>query len=369
MTTDFRFRPSLATTPAYVPGKPPQAPEGVTSHKLSSNELHLEPLPGVVQAVAEAATNPATYPDPAAKALTAELAAHLDVDPARVILTAGGSEGLSAMALATLEAGREVVFPWPSFESYPQLAARQDARAIRVPLTAEARHDLPAMAAALTDATGLVLLCSPNNPTGPALRTDEFREFMAQVPTDVLVVLDEAYLEFVTDPDAVDGLAEMATYPNLVLVRTFSKAHGLAGLRVGYTVADPRVIAELRKTVAVFSVPAVSQAAALESVRRWSEVEVRAKQVADTRDRLAAGLRAQGWQVPDAQANFVWVPLDDEAAARLEAEFLAVGLSVRKLPGGIRISIGADEAMDRVLQVTAAFRAESQGASGADDAA
>lgn len=353
MTTQFRLRQALETTPAYVPGKPAAAPAGITSYKLSSNELHLAPLPAVTEAITAAAVNPALYPDPGAGALTSALAAHLGVEEANVLFAAGGAEMLSAYALATLEAGKNVVFPWPSFELYPQLAARQGAEAKPVPLTADFRHDLPAMAAAIDANTGLVLLCSPNNPTGPALRHTELEEFLAQVPSDVVVVLDEAYLEFCTDPEAADGLALTRRFPNLALLRTFSKAHGLAGLRIGYTVADPALVMELRRTVLVFSVSQMAQAAALESVKRYAEVEVRAKQVAAIRDDLVAGLRAQGWNIPDAQANFVWLPVTDEEAASLEAAFAASGLAVRKLPGGIRISIGESAAMERVLEITA----------------
>ncbi|WP_101652524.1 histidinol-phosphate transaminase [Brevibacterium ihuae] len=355
MTEKFAVRAALSTTPAYVPGKPPQPVDGIESYKLSSNENHLPPLPGVPAAIAEAAQNPAHYADPAVTALTAKLSAHLDVPAERLLFSAGASEMLSALANITLEAGVEVVYPWPSFEMYPQIASLRGATHRRIGLTADFRHDLAVMADAITEDTRLVLLCSPNNPTGAAIRTPEFEEFMARVPRNIIVVLDEAYREFCTDAEAVDGLAALADHPNLVLVRTFSKAHGLAGLRVGYAIADPEIILELRKAVLPFSVTAPAQAAARESLARVSEVEVRAKQIALTRDELIAGLRAQGWDVPDSHGNYVWLPLHARSGD-FEQACLAAGIAVRNLQDGVRISIGPDASMDRVLDIAAEFR-------------
>lgn len=356
MTDKFAVRSALSTTPAYIPGKPPQAVEGIESYKLSSNENHLPPLPGLTDVIAAAATTPALYADPAVTALTAELAAHLDRPAEMLLFSAGASEMLSALANITLEAGAEVVYPWPSFEMYPQIASLRGATHRRIGLTADFRHDLDAMAAAITDDTRLVLLCSPNNPTGSAIRTGEFEEFMARVPRNVIVVLDEAYREFCTDPEAVDGPAALDSHPNLVLVRTFSKAHGLAGLRIGYAIADPEIILELRKAVLPFAVTAVAQAAARESLSRVSEVEVRAKEIAATRDELIAGLREQGWDVPDSHGNYVWLPLDAKSAD-FEQACLAAGIAVRNLQDGVRISIGPDASMSRVRDIAAEFRA------------
>ncbi|GAA4284575.1 histidinol-phosphate transaminase [Brevibacterium daeguense] len=356
MTEKFAVRPALSTTPAYIPGKPPAAVEGIESYKLSSNENHLPPLPGVVEAAARAAGTPSHYPDPAAVALTEQLANHLGVPAERILFSAGASEMLASLARITLEAGTEVVYPWPSFEMYPQVTALAGATQHAVALTADFRHDLDAMAAAITESTRLVLLCSPNNPTGSVIRRAEFDAFMARVPSRVLVVLDEAYWEFGTDPEAVDGLAAQRTHPNLVVVRTFSKAHGLAGLRIGFAVADPEIILELRKAVLPFSVTAMAQAAARESLSRVSEVEVRAKEIAGLRDELISGLREQGWQVPESHGNYVWLPLT-AGAADFEAQALAAGVAVRNLKDGVRISVGPEAAMSRVLEVAGRFRA------------
>ena len=224
-----------------------------------------------------------------------------------------------------------------------------------VALTETHEHDLSAMAEAITEQTRLVLLCSPNNPTGTSIKQVAFEAFMQRVPSDVLVVIDEAYWEFSTDVDALDGLAAAKTYDNVVLVRTFSKAHGLAGFRVGYAVAQPFVIAALRKAILPFSVSQLSQNVAAASLQQTDVVHARAKSVAVARDEFITALRAQGWEVPDAHANFVWLPLGDLAEAFVDA-CIAQALAVRKLTGGVRISMGEPEAMRRVLNVADKFR-------------
>ena len=350
----FRLRSSLTDTPAYVPGRPADPIPDVTSYKLSSNEHHLPPLPQVADAIAQAAGTPQLYPDPSAHDLTVALSSHLGVEPGEVVFGAGASEILSALIQVTGEPGSNIVYPWPSFEMYPQLISLSGATKRPVPLTAEAEHDLEEMALAVDDDTRLVLLCSPNNPTGPIITGQAFDDFMQRVPADVIVVLDQAYLEFISDDEAVRGIEALRTYPNLVLVRTFSKAHGLAGLRVGYAVAGAGIIHELRKSIAPFSVTDLAQAAAQASLTSIAEVEVRAKEVAALRDALAEGLRGAGWNVPRSHANFVWVPTG-EKSADFEAACRAVGLSVRNLGSGVRISVGPQEAIDRAIEVAQAF--------------
>ncbi|MCM1013762.1 MULTISPECIES: histidinol-phosphate transaminase [unclassified Brevibacterium] len=357
MSKRFLLRDALSQFPPYKPGKPPADAPGLTPYKLSSNENHLSPLPGVHDAVVAATQTPAAYPDPKSTGLVADLAAYLDVDPSEVVTGAGASEILSALTNITLEAGTSVVYPWPSFEMYPILAAARGAEKRAVPLLPDGRHDFAGMLAEIDETTRLVLLCSPNNPTGPSVRTAELEGFMAEVPGDVIVALDEAYWEFATDAEAVDGLAAFREYPNLVLARTFSKAHGLAGLRVGYGVADPEIATALRQVVAPFSVTAAAQAAAAESLARTDEVLVRAKEVAATRDQFAADLRALGFDVPDAQGNYVWIALSDEDAEAFEEACGAQAVAIRRLAGGVRVSIGADEALDRVRAVAADFAA------------
>ena len=353
-TADLQLRAALAEVPAYKPGKPPAEVPGLQPYKLSSNEHFLPPLPEVVEALTDI-PNPAQYPDPTASTLIGELANYLQVPEDHVTVGAGGAEVLTALAHITLEAGTEAIYPWPSFELYPQASAVNAAEQKPIALTPEFKHDLPAMAQAVSERTRLMLLCSPNNPTGPSISTDDFEAFMAQVPSDVLVVLDEAYWEFNTDPTAIDGLAAMKKYDNLVLVRTFSKAHALAGFRIGYAVGNPQVISTLRKALVPFGVTQPSQNAAIASLRNVDQVVARAQSIATARDEFADALRAQGWYVPEAQANFVWLPLGDLSTA-LEEACLAQSLAVRNLIEGVRISVGPPEGMQRILKVAADFR-------------
>lgn len=365
--TNFRVRPALADTPAYVPGKPPAPVEGLQSFKLSSNEHYLEPLPAVARAIEEAVRTPHLYPDPSANELTAALAAAHEVPYDHVVVSAGASESLAALIGITSEAGTSVVYPWPSFEMYPQVVSFVGAEKIAVPLADEGRHNLPAMLEAIRPDTRLVLLCSPNNPTGAVLGQAEFDTFMEQVPADVLVVLDEAYVHFAAGSEAasihangagldapVDSGAALSTYPNLAILRTFSKAHGLAGLRVGYTVARPGIIHEMRKSIAPFSVTAPAQAAALASAALRAEVAVRAKEAGQARDDLAVRLRALGIAVPPSGGNFVWLPLGKRSEA-FAAACMENGLAVRNLGAGVRVTVGPPEAMDRLVDVARAF--------------
>lgn len=359
MSNHFLLRDALAEFPPYVPGKPPASAPGLKPYKLSSNENHLAPLPGVADAIADAGRVPANYPDPKSTKLVTAIAAHLDVDEAEIVPGAGASEILSALTNITLEAGTSVVYPWPSFEMYPILASARGAEKRPVPLLEDGRHDFQGLVAAIDDTTRLILLCSPNNPTGPSVSTSELDGFMAEVPAEVIVVLDEAYFEFATAAEVVDGMDAYRKFPNLVLARTFSKAHGLAGLRVGYGVADPRIASALRQVIAPFSVTSAAQVAAVESLSRNDEVLVRAKEVAATRDQLEQDLRDAGLTVSDSQGNYVWVSLGAEDAQAFEAACAEQAVAIRRLSGGVRISIGADEALERVREVAKSF-AESR---------
>ena len=354
MTFQYRLRPAVRDAAAYVPGKPAAPIEGMTAYKLSANEHHMEPLPQVREAIAKASENPNIYPDPGVFELTEAMADFLGVAPKNVVFGAGGSEILAAAFAITAGPGANIVYPWPSFEMYRQVGVMSGAENRQIPLTADGRHDFDGLLGAIDDETTLVVLCSPNNPTGPAIREAEFRSFMDRVPSDLLVVLDQAYLEFITSEDTVDAVAALADYPNLIIMRTFSKAHGLAGLRVGYGIAHPDVILEMRKSIAPFSVQSIGQAAALASLRASAEVDVRAKEVAAARDKLTEELRALGIEVPTSDANYVWLPLG-ERSADFEKVCMAKGLAVRNLQTGIRVSIGPDDAMERFIAVTREF--------------
>ena len=232
-----RLRPEIVALPAYKQGKPASD----DAFKLSSNENPFEPLPSVIAAVA-AHTAFNRYPDATALALRERLAARFGLTPDEVHIGSGSVAILAQLILAAAGAGDEVVYSWRSFEAYPTLVAVAGATSVQVPNRADHGHDLPAMAAAITDNTRVVIVCSPNNPTGNIVTADEFEAFMASVPSDLLVILDEAYIEFTTDAAATNGPALLARYPNLVVLRTFSKAYGLAGLRVGYALGATNIL-------------------------------------------------------------------------------------------------------------------------------
>ena len=226
---------------------------------------------------------------------------------------------------------------------------------VQVPLTADHRHDLPAMLEAITERTRVILLCTPNNPTGPVLTTAEVEDFLARVPAHILVVIDEAYVEFVRDEDAVKGLEMYRKHANVVVLRTFSKAHGLANLRVGYSVSQPEITKALRTVATPFAVSTVAEEAAIASLEHLDEVLERVQIVVDERERVAAALAEAGWDLPSSQANFVWLPLGERTQAFAEAA-QARALSVRAFAGeGVRVSIGEQEANDRFLEVARDF--------------
>lgn len=345
-----RIRPEIAALPAYKQGK--QA--GADAFKLSSNENPFDPLPGVVQAV-QAAHGFNRYPDATAARLRARLAERFDVADDHIHVAAGSVSILFQLAQATSGPGDEILFSWRSFEAYPSLAVVAGSTAVTVPNDPAGGHDLDAMADAVTDRTRMIIVCTPNNPTGPIVTQAAFDAFLARVPRDVLIVLDEAYAEFVTDSDAVDGARVLAArHPHVVVLRTFSKAYGLAGLRVGYAVGDPRVLAAARSTGIPLSVTAAAEEAALASLDAEDELRARVAELAERRDALAARLRDVGWDVPVAQGNFVWLPAGDRAL-EVAAAFDAAGLIVRPFAGdGVRISIGEAESLEPIVAVAAA---------------
>ncbi|UTT65747.1 histidinol-phosphate transaminase [Janibacter sp. CX7] len=353
--TSPRLRSALDQVPAYVAGKPPAPRDGVTVYKVSSNENPYPPLPSVVDVITQAAAGVNRYPDMGVTALTDALAAHLDV-PREQIATGTGSVGVLAQIIqSTCDPGDEVVYAWRSFEAYPIVVAIAGAVSVQVPLTADQRHDLDAMAAAITDRTRVVLVCTPNNPTGPSVTHAELEAFIAKVPRDVLVVVDEAYLEFVEGEGEVDGLSLRREHGNVMLLRTFSKAYGLAGLRVGYAVAPEPVAEALRKTATPFGVNLLAQAAAVASLEAKDELDVRVKEIVAERERVLAALAEAGWQMTPSQANFVWFPLG-ERTADFVAACTEAGLSVRPYgTDGVRVTIGEPEANDRLIAVARAF--------------
>lgn len=364
-----RLRPALDGIPTYKPGKPAAAGAGAgaaaVAYKLSSNENPYPPLPGVLEAAVAAAGSFNRYPDMACAALTAEIAERLGVPPEH-IATGTGSVGVAQQLLqATAGPGDEVIYAWRSFEAYPIITQISGARSVQVPLTAAERHDLDAMADAVTGATRLIFVCTPNNPTGTAVRRGELERFLDRVPRDVLVVLDEAYCQFVREnrDDAVDGgipdgLEIYRDRPNVCVLRTFSKAYGLAGLRVGFAVAHEPVAAALRKTAVPFGVSQIAQEAAIASLHREAALLERVESLVAERTRVREGLLAQGWPVPETHANFVWLRLG-ERSVDFAAACEAAGVVVRPFAGdGVRASVGEREANDILLAVAEEFRKE-----------
>lgn len=362
-----KTRADLEQVPAYVPGK---AVPGAL--KIASNEMTQPPLPSVVEAISQTISDPTTspnrYPDMGAVDLRIKLGEHLGLPMEQVAVGCGSSALCLQLVQATCADGDEVVFPWRSFEAYPILARVAGATPVPVPLDAQGRNDLSAMAAAITGRTRLVFVCNPNNPTGTTITREAFAEFMAQVPGDVVVALDEAYIELVDEAThAATPLAHelLDTYPNLVGLRTFSKVYGLAGLRVGYMFGPEKLVEAVNKVAIPFSVNTLAQIAALTSLDAQEELtariaEVRAQRVAVTEAINAATGRET--VLPNSQANFIWIDegriadlslLDDVSVATTTdlGDFLAQrNILIRCFAGeGARITITTEEETSQLL--------------------
>jgi histidinol-phosphate aminotransferase len=346
-----RPRDTIASIPAYVAGKPPAPKPGQQVFKLSSNENPYPPLPGVVEAAEAAVAAMNRYPDMGNTALYAELSGRLGVSTERLAAGTGSVAVLYHLLQAFCDPGDEVVYAWRSFEAYPIAVSATGAVSVQVPVDADGRHDLEAMAEAITDRTKVVIVCTPNNPTGPSVTNTELRAFVERVPDHVLVVVDEAYREFVREDDPADGLALAAEHANVAVMRTFAKAYGLAGFRVGYVVAHEEVAAAVRACALPFGVSSVAQAAAVASLRVEPELMERVEAIVAERERVVSALRAQGWDFPEPQGNFVWLPLG-ERTPELVALAEDAGITVRPFAGeGVRITFGEPEANDVFLSV------------------
>jgi histidinol-phosphate aminotransferase len=345
------IRPDLDTLPAYIPGR--AIPGAI---KLASNEVSLPPTPPVLAAIAEAAAAGNRYPDLAVTSLTARLADYLGVEPGRIAIGCGSVTLCQQLVQATCrEPSDEVLFAWRSFESYPIVTQIGGATMRTVPLDADFRHDIDAMIAAVTPKTRLVIVCSPNNPTGTVVTRDEMERLLAAVGPDVLVALDEAYYEYVTDPGAVNGMTLLDTYPNLVVLRTFSKAYRLAALRVGYAISTPEVATALRKVCSPFSVSSVAQAGAIAALDNATDLLAACAQVQSERIRVRDVLLQAGYTVPPTQSNFVWLPLG-ERTGPFDAHCLDNKVIVRPFASdGVRVTVSAPEENDAFLAAAQSF--------------
>ena len=346
-TPQVKLRPEIVALAAYRQGKPASD----DAFKLSSNENPFEPIPAVAAALAEA-TGVNRYPG-AGLELRSQLAERFGVTAAEVHLGAGSVSILAQLIQAAAGVGDEVIYAWRSFEAYPGLVAVAGATSVQVANTADERHDLGAMAAAITERTRVILVCTPNNPTSTIVTAEEFAAFMAAVPSDILVILDEAYVEFVTDDSAVDGITLSGKYPNLVVLRTFSKAYGLAGLRIGYAVGPEFVLDAARSTSIPLSVTEPAMHAATVSLEHEEELLERVIRIGLLRDQVWLALLDQGWSVPKPQGNFVWLATGEYTQEATEV-FSKHGIVVRPLlPDGIRVSIGEAQSVDKLLRASA----------------
>jgi len=294
------------------------------------------------------------YPDPDATLLRSRVAERYDTDPARVAVGNGSCEILLAAAEALCEPGAEIIYSWPAFSMYPYLPALTGAREVRVPLANADTHDLDAMAAEVTAATQLVLVCNPNNPTATHIPAAEVADFCAALPAHVTVILDEAYVEFQTHDDVDATIDLLPELPNLVILRTFSKCYGLAGLRVGYALGAPRFRAALDAVRQPFSVNALAQAAGAEAILHQDDVTRRVESTIAERLRVEEGLAALGLTTSETHANFSWIDLGEAAEADVVAGLAERQIAVRPGtplgdPGHIRVSYGTPEENARFL--------------------
>ncbi|MFE9255795.1 histidinol-phosphate transaminase [Streptomyces sp. NPDC006879] len=328
----------------------------VTPHALSANENPYPPLPSVQELLRNETSHINRYPDRFSTDVIAAISEHLSV-PTAHIATGAGSVGVTLHLLHSLlgTSGGEIAYAWPSFEAYPHLTQICGGRSTQVPLAAGHVHDLDALAGAVTESTKAVIVCNPNNPTGTVVRRAELERFLDRVPAHVPVILDEAYREFVRDTDVPDGIELYRERPQLIVLRTFSKAYGLAGLRIGYAVAHEQHATAIRKAAVPFGVTGMAQAAAVASLRAEDELMGRVEELVKERHRLQSGLRDLGLELPTSQANFLWLPLGERTTAFAEA-CAARAVLVRAFPDeGVRVTVGTPEANDLVLQVAAAF--------------
>ena len=355
MSEEVRIRKSIQELPSYKAGARAQAVSGFTPYKLSSNENPLNPLPSVVAVIAKAAESINRYPDPLATELTARLSEKFQVDPNCIALGTGSVGVCQQIVQALCDAGDEVIFAWRSFEAYPIITAIAGAVSVRVPLTQSGEHDLVAMAQAITDRTRVIFICTPNNPTGSIVKNQDLIDFLTKVPTNVLVVIDEAYIEFNRDELAIDGLGAYRGFSNVAVLRTFSKAYGLAGLRVGYLIG-PEVLAEaVRKTAVPFGVSSLAQAAAIASIDHENELLDRVDNLVALRTWFESALADLGFQLPASQANFIWLPLGARSE-QFAKQCADVAVAVRTFAGeGVRISIGEREALEVLLPICAQY--------------
>lgn len=353
----YQHRAIIDTIPPYKQGKPAPKAVGRRSFKISSNENPFEPLPSVLRAIeGKALGHINRYPDMRGWALVERLAQETGVESENIVLGCGSSEVITQLVNLVAGPGDEVVYPWRSFEAYPIIVAGAGATSVQVSNLANGGHDVDGLIAAVNEHTRLVIVNNPNNPTATSISDADARRLMDAVPPDVLVLFDEAYFEFNTDAHTSVAMDLFRGYPNVVVAHTFSKAYGLAGLRIGYGIAPADVIEGMRKVALPFAVSGIAQTAALASLDAYQELDDRVRTIVAERGRVVTALQRQGWEFPESFANFFWLPLGaktDDAAVM----FAQAGLSTRVFGGeGIRITVGEAQANELVIAACARLK-------------
>ncbi|MEY2673134.1 MAG: hypothetical protein RLZZ508_1011 [Actinomycetota bacterium] len=348
-------RSDLQSLPAYKAGQKLQPRDGLEVFKLSSNENTFSPLPSVLDAINKAAENINRYPDPMNTEMISAIAKSIGVVPENIAVGTGSVAVLGHLIQAMAGPGDEVIYPWRSFEAYPIWMQLCGVTSVPVSLKADNSHDLEAMAKAVTPKTKIIIVCTPNNPTGNAISAADLHEFMDSVPSHVLVIIDEAYEDFVTDPQMVAGMDFFKKYQNVALLRTFSKAQGLAGMRVGYAVAQPEITDFVRRVSLPFGVNILAQAAVVASLTDAAkrELKERVDQISKARAEMLTSLRVAGWKIGPQHANFFWV--NTAHVEELKNACESAGVAVRPFPEGIRITIGEPEANERIVKLLSEF--------------
>jgi len=359
-----RVKPHIRELAPYQPGKPVETLarelgiEGAI--KLASNESPIGPSPRAVEAVRAALDGVHRYPDGSCSELRAALAERFEVEPEQLVFGCGADELLELVAKCFLGPGDEVVYAWPSFAMYPIVATGMGATPVAVPLDAELRHDLDALGAAITDRTQVVFVCNPNNPTGTSVGAEAFERFVDALPEHVVLVVDEAYREFARRPDFPDALAAVRTRPATLVMRTFSKLYGLAGLRVGFGVGGAELVDYLNRARHPFNVNRLAEVAALAALDDREHAERSLRVNAEGAAFLTRELEALGLEVWPTDANFLLVRSGEGWAERLERE----GVIVRPLagfgmPDCIRVTIGLPEENERLIKALTRLRGEA----------
>jgi histidinol-phosphate aminotransferase len=355
-----RINEAIAAIPIY-----PQASTysfGGPLVKMSSNESPFAPHPAVAEAITAAGHNVNRYPDPSGSAFRAKLAETYDMAVEQIVLGNGSCEILLAGAQVLLEPGAELIYAWPSFSMYPHLAAMTGAKAVEVPLTSDHKHDLDAMLAAVTPSTKMVLVCNPNNPTGTFVDHDAIIDFVKAVPSDVCVVIDEAYIEFVEGAERDALLPLVIDHDNVVITRTFAKIYGLAGLRVGYGFAPLAFKQAIDLVRQPFSVNLVAQAAATEALNHPDDVIERVQSTLAERQWVETELREAGFATAETQTNFSWIDLGGLDEDKVVDDLAHEGIIVRAgkalgAPGFIRASYCEHEEHERFIAAMRSFQA------------